>query len=292
MLPCAARYGFPIPVESCTYSGHRSAAVTGEKRQPRGYSFVATDYDIFQVIYVTDGRLRFHREGRESVLLPHQAVVLGPRSAFRLACPERGYEGICYVGPAAEGEPVKGLAAVVRADSALRQLAALLSRELGAGAATMPRLRESLGVALAWQAVRLAGGRAPLPAGPERNRRAWCELAGQALANTLYARRDPGEALRGLGLSYRQLARYLREEYGLSPKQYQTRLRLEEARRLLTTTELSVTSIAYELGFASSQHLAGRFRALTGETPSAYRRRAGAAAPPRRSSRSRAIAAS
>jgi len=248
--------------------------MTAEKRQPKGYSFASTDYDIFQVIFVTRGRLRFEGNGIEVVLVPNQAVLLGPGSAFQLSCPDQGYEGVCYMGPAPEGEPARGMAAPVRADSAVRQLAALLVKEIKSPATCMPRLRESLGVALAWQTFRLAGGNPPLPSSPGQYRRYWCERAGQALAATLYSRRDPGEALAGLNLSYRQLARYMREEYGLSPKQYQGRLRLEEAKRLLVMTDLSVTSVAYELGFSSAQHLAGQFRALTGETPSAFRERA------------------
>lgn len=49
--------------------------------------------------------------------------------------------------------------------------------------------------------------------------------------------------------------------------------RAERARDLLTTTALSVTEIALETGFSSSQHLSTAFRRLTGSTPTDYRRR-------------------
>ncbi len=52
--------------------------MTGEKRQPPGYAFASADYDIFQVIYVTTGRLFFQDVGREVALTAHQALLLGP----------------------------------------------------------------------------------------------------------------------------------------------------------------------------------------------------------------------
>jgi transcriptional regulator GlxA family with amidase domain len=46
---------------------------------------------------------------------------------------------------------------------------------------------------------------------------------------------------------------------------------VERARRLLRTTNLSVTEIALACGFASSQHFARVFQQFTGVTASAYR---------------------
>lgn len=48
-------------------------------------------------------------------------------------------------------------------------------------------------------------------------------------------------------------------------------LRVSEARRLLETTELSVTEIGYVCGFADTSHFSRRFKARVGASPSAHR---------------------
>lgn len=58
---------------------------------------------------------------------------------------------------------------------------------------------------------------------------------------------------------------------GDTPLHYLARLRVERARRLLQTTRQNITEIAFECGFASSQHFARVFLQFTGVTASAYR---------------------
>jgi len=54
--------------------------------------------------------------------------------------------------------------------------------------------------------------------------------------------------------------------------QYLTDRRLEHARRLLTTTSLTLTEIALQCGFGSSSHFSNRFRQQLGCTPSSLRK--------------------
>lgn len=63
---------------------------------------------------------------------------------------------------------------------------------------------------------------------------------------------------------------------GDTPLQHLRRIRVDRARELLKTTSLSVTEIALECGFQSSQHFARIFHQFTGKTASEYRRRASA----------------
>lgn len=60
---------------------------------------------------------------------------------------------------------------------------------------------------------------------------------------------------------------------GRSPYEYLTRLRIEEAKRLLFTARLDMTKVAERCGFSSQSYFNCVFRRETGETPSAYRRR-------------------
>jgi AraC family L-rhamnose operon regulatory protein RhaS len=59
---------------------------------------------------------------------------------------------------------------------------------------------------------------------------------------------------------------------GDTPLHYLSRLRIERARYLLRTTRRSVTEIALDCGFSSSQHFARVFHEFTGDTASAYRK--------------------
>lgn len=59
---------------------------------------------------------------------------------------------------------------------------------------------------------------------------------------------------------------------GQSPLSYISLKRIERAQHLLHSSTLPITSIAHELGFASSQHFATTFKRFTGMTPRKYRK--------------------
>lgn len=59
---------------------------------------------------------------------------------------------------------------------------------------------------------------------------------------------------------------------GFSPLHYLINLRIAEAIKLLRQSNHSLTRIALETGFYSSQHFSSTFKKLTGYTPRAYRK--------------------
>lgn len=81
----------------------------------------------------------------------------------------------------------------------------------------------------------------------------------------------PAEMARVAGMSESTLKLRFKKETGLPPVEYATRRRIETARRLLHATPQSVTEVAHELGFSSSQHFATVFRRYTGMTPQEFR---------------------
>ena len=60
---------------------------------------------------------------------------------------------------------------------------------------------------------------------------------------------------------------------GFSPLNYLINIRIAEAMRQLRQTEKSLTDIALDTGFYSSQHFSTTFKKLTGYTPGHYRKR-------------------
>jgi AraC family transcriptional regulator len=59
---------------------------------------------------------------------------------------------------------------------------------------------------------------------------------------------------------------------GIPPYRYVIVRRVERAKKLLRHTDLPISRIAYETGFASQSHLASTFKRAVGQTPGAYRR--------------------
>ncbi len=74
------------------------------------------------------------------------------------------------------------------------------------------------------------------------------------------------------GVGVTSFTSWCRRATGRSPRWFILEQRVERARELLHTTGMTVTEIALETGFSSSQHLSSAFRRLTGSTPTEHRR--------------------
>jgi AraC-like DNA-binding protein len=75
----------------------------------------------------------------------------------------------------------------------------------------------------------------------------------------------------GAGISPTQLRRQFQKWFGTSPRDYLNRLRLEEARQLLESSELTANEIAERIGFLSLSHFNRAFKAVFGMPPARYR---------------------
>ena len=74
------------------------------------------------------------------------------------------------------------------------------------------------------------------------------------------------------GMSEYHFNRLFKRAVGLPPSQYQIKLRMDEARRLLRETELTVVTVANEVGYTNPSHFSRIFRKDTGFSPRDYRR--------------------
>lgn len=78
-------------------------------------------------------------------------------------------------------------------------------------------------------------------------------------------------AARICGLSRFEFSRKFRATFGMTFREYLLRARVDEARRLLMAGSISVTGVAYSVGFNDGSHFARIFRRFTGVLPSDYR---------------------
>jgi len=74
-----------------------------------------------------------------------------------------------------------------------------------------------------------------------------------------------------MGISYSNFRKLFKEYTGLSPAIYQQDLRLQRAKELLSTTDLSIKEIAYRLNFESPDYFSAKFKVKTGRRPSDLR---------------------
>jgi len=75
------------------------------------------------------------------------------------------------------------------------------------------------------------------------------------------------------GMSRTNYMRTFEATMGTSPINYLIGLRIEEASRLLRSTDRSITEIAFDVGFSDSNYFSRQFRKLTGRSPREYRKR-------------------
>jgi len=80
------------------------------------------------------------------------------------------------------------------------------------------------------------------------------------------------ELARRAAMSQRNFARRFQESFGVTPYQWILRQRLQLARRLLETSDLSIDAVADASGFVTAANLRARFTEDLQTTPSAYRR--------------------
>lgn len=88
------------------------------------------------------------------------------------------------------------------------------------------------------------------------------------LSNTFVCKQLAKQA----NMGERSFYRYFKAATGLTPMDYVIHLRLQKARQMLRSTNLSVKSIAYECGFCDCSYFAQKFRRTFHETPLHFRK--------------------
>ena len=78
---------------------------------------------------------------------------------------------------------------------------------------------------------------------------------------------------RELHITAAHLTRLFRHAVGESVTDYITRRRIERACEYLRSSEIPIGSLAVNVGFPDQNYFSRRFRAMTGLSPSAYRKK-------------------
>lgn len=79
-----------------------------------------------------------------------------------------------------------------------------------------------------------------------------------------------------VGLEYHYLTTLFSSVENLTIEQYLILQKIEHVRELLKYNELSLSEIAYRMGYSSVAHVSNQFKKVTGMTPSAFKKLGGA----------------
>ena len=74
-----------------------------------------------------------------------------------------------------------------------------------------------------------------------------------------------------LNYDYNHLSNIFSEAEGISIEKYFINQRIERVKELILYDELSLSEIAYQLGYSSVSHLSNQFKKITGLAPSFYK---------------------
>ncbi|RYY18222.1 MAG: AraC family transcriptional regulator [Chitinophagaceae bacterium] len=74
-----------------------------------------------------------------------------------------------------------------------------------------------------------------------------------------------------LGMEYHYLTSLFSSVEGMTIEKYTILQRIEKAKELLMYDELSLSGIAYKMGYSSVQHLSQQFKKITGLTPTHFK---------------------
>jgi AraC-like DNA-binding protein len=82
------------------------------------------------------------------------------------------------------------------------------------------------------------------------------------------------DAARHACLSPYHFNRVFAQVFGETPHEFVTRIRMDQAKKLLLLDNHSVTDVCFDVGYESLGSFSMRFRSLTGLSPAAFRREA------------------
>lgn len=158
-------------------------------------------------------------------------------------------------------------------DRAVMETALKLATLIARGDSDHRLYLEALGVVLAHELVRINTVRVSSDAPMSGGLAAWQRRKAVAYIEEHLAESISLAALaREVGLSACYFCRAFRQSFGVPPRRYQLRKRIEQAKALLAKHAASVTDVSLTVGYNDTSAFCTAFRRITGLTPSAYRR--------------------
>jgi len=91
-------------------------------------------------------------------------------------------------------------------------------------------------------------------------------------AQNEYENADSKAAAKKCSLSYAYFSKLFKKTFSQSFSEYVNSIRISESKRLIISTDLSITQIAMNTGFSTTSYYISVFKKLTGITPNAFKK--------------------
>lgn len=253
----------------------------GEEWIPTDYTIPDHTHSVWEFYFQIDGQTQWIVNGRQVRLVPGALLAVPPNVRHRLVTPTTSAHHFFFVGididkvlipSQAVTEWRRTRAHFVRHAPEIAPSFRQLIREVTMKASFR---EEALALSLKLLALELTRCRLSTPRSASLALRHPAVVRARELIDHQPARAWTVQALAIMaGLSPSRLACCFKDEVGMTLHQYLMRARIEAARTLLVDTDLPITAIALELGYASSQHFSAAYKAATGSSPTASRHKA------------------
>jgi AraC family transcriptional regulator len=266
--------------------GWRSVFATAQREAPFHGDFRAVA-DPLIVIHLT-GPVRVTRtlDGADesSMILPGGAFILPGGVPFGVRL-DAALESVHFylrrdlvdevaLELSSGGRPVELIPRLGKPDPLLEQIGLAFREQLHDGSVSTSLYVDHLARAAAARLVS-AHSTASLKIPPESRRPGLSEQQLRRAVDFMEANLDRDSSIAELaaaaGLSPVYFARQFKVATGLAPHQHLLRLRVERAKRLLSTGDLPIAAIALDCGFCHQEHLTRVFHRVCGTTPAVYR---------------------
>lgn len=247
----------------------------GEYWSSRHHFVRAHSHPVWEFLYQMQAQTVWRQDGYECAVGPGDLLVCPPWLPHGMAGEPAAEFRICFFGTSLEDNPELGLDRLLPKDQLLvinsaHSVQPYLLHLLKEVTLSQPHRREA--IILARQQFLIAVARLLAAGNSTKDERLDHELE---RVKTLI-REMPGEPwkletlARMTSYSPGYFSGIFRRQTGQTPHAFLLEARIDRARELLSQRDRSITEIAHELGFSSSQHFATTFRKFTGLSPRAY----------------------
>lgn len=244
----------------------------GEQWVPEQFLIEPHDHPVWEIYLQQHGTTHWIAGGESYALHPGHLFAVPPGMTHHLA----GRSGNHHFYFAAIDLEVVG-----RRHPGLRMPRTVVHQEAGELAYAFAQLVRELttryeyadtGLALAVDHLVLAVSRSLAPAAvPQLAMHPAVRMVKRLLDQEFHEHWTLKELADRVGLAPAYLAELFAGELGQPPHRYLNERRIDRARQLLESSDVTITALALSLGFSSSQHFARVFRQLTRVTPTAFR---------------------
>lgn len=233
-------------------------------------------HEVYEICLITDGEADWFQDDTAFHLLPGTVFVTRPgvehgsvSGRFQpctLAWLQVDHRRLANPGLARDLENIWRWVWVDPQSDALLTLHEQLLRECRRPQADSSRAAKALLTLLLTHVIRGSRGKPHLEKTPELLRRML-----RLIDQHDHGRLSLADLQEASGLSRSRVHELFRQHLGQSPGSILLQKRLQRAQTLLRDPARSITRIAYELDFSSSQHFAKAFRTRFGVSPTAFR---------------------